>query len=155
MRSSPPKAVEDNGFAQACRPGDHSYNVTSYADSHKGVGAGQSNYNGTSRKAIMTFTATVSGTVSLTHNATITVKAAKLIAGGELAAGVNLSASLTASLGNTVTVEAPPRTTINAVYGIWRKKTIGQYAICGGSSQTVTAYTPWKVGWHLTQQRER
>ncbi|MFD1547870.1 hypothetical protein [Nonomuraea guangzhouensis] len=137
---------------RACHRGDHHYEVTSYSNSHKAIGARQSNHNGTPNVITSTFSATVSGTVSMTWSANVSVKVDRLIAGAELGTGVNLSASLTASLGNSVSVSTQPRKTVTATYGVWRKKTIGTYTICAVRMQRgVKAWTPWRVGWYVVQ----
>lgn len=136
----------------ACRPGDVSYRVTSYSNSHKAVGPTQSNHNGTSRTATSTFSATVSGTISIAWNVSGSLKVDRLVAGAEVATGVNLSASLTASLGNSIAVPTPARKTTTATYGVWRKKTKGSYHICPQKPRKVTAWTPWRVGWYVKQR---
>ncbi|GIH28447.1 hypothetical protein Aph01nite_67570 [Acrocarpospora phusangensis] len=146
-----PVARSPQSTAAVCKRGTHTFYVTRYSNNHKAVGPAQSNHNGTSSKATMTFTATVSGTVGFTHNATLTLQAGRVIAEGEVATGVNLSASLTASLGNSVTVTARPRSTVSAKYGVWRKKIIGRYTICMVRSQVITGWTPWKVGWYISE----
>ncbi|MFI7696908.1 hypothetical protein ACIBQ6_48110 [Nonomuraea sp. NPDC049655] len=138
--------------AMACRPGDVSYRVSTYSNSHKAVGPTQSNHNGTSRTATSTFTATVSGTVSVAWNVSGSLKVDRLIAGAEVATGVNLSASLTASLGNSISIPTPARKTTTATYGVWRKKTNGVYHVCPQKPKNVTAWTPWRVGWYVKQR---
>ncbi|GAA3152250.1 hypothetical protein [Nonomuraea roseoviolacea] len=140
-------------MAMSCRPGDATYRVSAYSNSHKAVGPTQSNHNATSRTATSTFAATVSGTVSIAWNVSGSLKVDRLIAGAEVATGVNLSASLTASLGNSIAVPTPPRKTTTATYGVWRKKTNGIYQVCGQRGQRrVTAWTPWHVGWYVKQR---
>jgi hypothetical protein len=116
--------------AQSCQRGTHHYAVTSYSNSHKAIGARQSNHNGTPNIVTSTFSATVSGTVSVAWSTNINVKVDRLIAGAE----------------------SQPRRTVVATYGVWRKKTIGTYSICAVRIQRgVKAWTPWKVGWYVTQ----
>jgi hypothetical protein len=132
-----------------CQRGGITYRVTSFSNSHKAVGPTQSNHNGTSHSATSTFTATVSGTVSIAWNVSGSLKVDRLVAGGELATGVNLSASLTASLGNSISVRTPARKTTTATYGVWRKKTKGDYHVCGEKKKKVIAWTPWRAGWYI------
>ncbi|MEU5867615.1 hypothetical protein ABZ815_41065 [Nonomuraea sp. NPDC047529] len=139
-------------LAMACPPGEVSYRVSTYSNSHKAIGPTQSNHNSTSHAATSTFTATVSGTVSVSWNVSGSLKVDRLIAGAEVATGVNLSASLTASLGNTISIPTPARKTTTATYGVWRKKTNGIYHVCGQKPKNVTAWTPWRVGWYLKQR---
>ncbi|GAA0391602.1 hypothetical protein Acor_18350 [Acrocarpospora corrugata] len=75
-----------------------------------------------------------------------------ILAGAEATAGVNLSASLSVEIGNTIEVPTPPKKTANASYGVWRKKTSGNYVqIFSNCSEkvrsSVTAWAPWKIGW--------
>ncbi|MFC4121203.1 hypothetical protein [Nonomuraea zeae] len=135
-------------LAAACRPGDVTYRVSTYSNSHKAVGPTQANHNGTNRAATSTFSATVSGTVSIAWNVSGSLKVDRLIAGAEVATGVNLSASLTASLGNSIAVPTPAHKTVVATYGVWRKKTKGIYHVCGVGQKRVTAWTPYFVGWY-------
>ncbi|MEU6287132.1 hypothetical protein [Streptomyces sp. NPDC046988] len=104
-------------------------------DSHKGVGAEQANYNGTSRTAKSTFISEVTGEF-----------------------GVNVSVELTAKLGNTIAVDTPSKRSTHARYGVYRLKSYGysqyRYANCTkGVKKNVTIYTPRRVGWVLWETK--
>ncbi|GAA3820521.1 hypothetical protein GCM10022403_062420 [Streptomyces coacervatus] len=121
---------------------------------HQGVGPTNSNYNNTSRTAKSTFTSEVTGSVGVSVSAGLTISINALIGKIEQKYDVHLSASLTAKLGNTISVDTPPKTTTNAKYGVYRLKNTGIsyriYSNCESSPQkTVTSYTPLKVGWYL------
>jgi hypothetical protein len=121
---------------------------------HKGDGATLSNTNNTSRTAKSTFTSEVSGTVGVSVTAGLSVSVDAMIAKIEAKYDVTLSASMTAKLGNSISVDTPPRTTTNAKYGVYRLKNTGTsykiYENCEVSpKKTVTSYTPMKVGWYL------
>ncbi|MFI6814492.1 hypothetical protein ACIBG7_18925 [Nonomuraea sp. NPDC050328] len=129
--------------------GARNYKVSSSANSHQGIGAEQSNYNKGTGPATMTFTAQVSGTVQLSYTGTASADAGIILSKASAALGVTLSASITASLGNTISFSVGPKKWGHAAYGVWRKKTVGQYCHGGVGStwKTVTAYSPWRVGW--------
>lgn len=121
---------------------------------HKGVGATNSNYNGTSRTARSTFTSEVTGTVGVSVSGTLKTSASVMVATIEETFNVNLSLSLTAKAGNSISVDTPAHTTSNAKYGVYRLKTVGKsytlYSNCTTSAKTtVTTYTPKRVGWYL------
>ncbi|MEU3886084.1 hypothetical protein [Streptomyces sp. NPDC029041] len=121
---------------------------------HKGVGATQSNYNGTPRAAKSTFTSEVTGTVGVSVTGGLTVSVKAMLAKIEGKYDVNLSASLTAKLGNKISVSTPAKKTTNAKYGVFRLKNTGVsytiYSNCRTSpKKTVTSYSPMKVGWYL------
>jgi hypothetical protein len=121
---------------------------------HQGVGPTNSNYNNTSRTAKSTFTSEVTGSVAVSVSAGLTISINAMIGKIEQKYDVNLSASLTAKLGNSISVDTPPKTTTNAKYGVYRLKNTGIsyriYTNCESSPQkTVTSYTPLKVGWYL------
>ncbi|MFD0054163.1 hypothetical protein ACFVHR_10540 [Streptomyces sp. NPDC127168] len=132
LPTSKPSATLD---ARPCEPG-YRYTPTSMSkDSHKGVGAEQANYNGTSRTAKSTFTSEVTGKF-----------------------GVNVSVELTAKLGNTIAVDTPSKRSTHARYGVYRLKSYGysqyRYANCTkGVKKNVTIYTPRRVGWGLWETK--
>jgi hypothetical protein len=76
-----------------------------------------------------------------------------LIAKAKSDFGVTLSSSITATLGNSISTIIPPHKTVNAEYGVWRRKFTGtthyQYSSCAVSSHAVTAYGPYRVGWYI------
>ncbi|WP_138902446.1 hypothetical protein [Streptomyces albidochromogenes] len=121
---------------------------------HKGVGATQSNYNGTTRTARSTFISEVTGEVGVSVTAGLSTSVDAMIGKIEAKYDVELSAKLTAKLGNNVAVDTPPKTTTNAKFGVWRLKNTGVsyviYSNCQGSAKkNITSYSPMKVGWHL------
>lgn len=130
------------------------YDITGYANSFKPVTPIYSNDNGTSRSATSTFSATTAGTVGVTVSSEIKISAGFILESAEAKLGVNLSKSITTTIGNSISVTAPPHTTVNGQYGIKRKKTTGylawDFSNCAiGAHHPTTAWSPWNVGWHL------
>jgi hypothetical protein len=151
LPSSKPSDFPD---ASACEPGYRYYPTTKDKDYHRGVGATNSNYNGTTRTARSTFTSEVTGEVGLAFRGELGVEGKIAVVKMEAKFGVELSLKLTAKLGNTITVETPPKTTTNARYGVYRLKSYGYsqyiYNNCNrGTKNNVTIYTPRRVGWYL------
>ncbi|MFI8952602.1 hypothetical protein ACIGO6_39795 [Streptomyces sp. NPDC053750] len=144
--------------ARPCEPG-YRYTPTSKSkDFHKGVGAEQANYNGTSRTAKSTFTSEVTGKVGIAYSGELKVGASVAVAEIEGKFGINLSVELTARLGNTIAVDTPPKRTTHARYGIYRLKSYGYsqylYANCTkGVKKNVTIYTPRRTGWVLWETK--
>lgn len=137
-----------------CADGYRYYSTSKDRDYHKGVGTTNSNYNGTTRTAKSTFTSEVTGKVGIGVSGDLNVSAGIAIAEVEAEFGVNVSVELTAKIGNTISVETPPKTTTNARYGVYRLKSYGYsqyvYVNCTrGPKHQVTLYTPRKVGWYL------
>ncbi|WP_199896856.1 hypothetical protein [Streptomyces niger] len=154
--SADDKPTDFSGVAAGyeCRSGGVYLPKTKGGKYHRGVGATQSNYNGTSRTARSTFTADVSGEVgvSVSHGLQVSVNA--MIGQIEGKFDVNLSAKLTAKIGNSISVDTPPHKRTNAKYGVYRLKNTGvsyvSYSNCATSTKrTVTSYTPYRVGWYL------
>lgn len=119
-------------------------------------GPWQSNYNGTTHNETTTFTAEASGTLGVSLTGSLKVSANELIARQEATYGINFSVSLTAKLGNSITAIIPPYKTINAKYGVWRRRITGTsyilYSNCTRSaSSTIISYTPYTVGWYTWQ----
>ncbi|MGW3312099.1 hypothetical protein ACWDG9_36580 [Streptomyces sp. NPDC001073] len=119
----------------------------------RAIGAPQSNYNGTSSKESSTFSAEASGTVGISFSGSLKVTLSELVSRQEATFGVNLSASLTAKLGNSVTASIPAHKTLNAKYGVWRRRVTGTsyyvYSNCESSKpSTIVSYTPYTVGWY-------
>ncbi|MGW3291879.1 hypothetical protein ACWDR3_45390 [Streptomyces sp. NPDC001002] len=117
------------------------------------VGPYQSNYNNTSNKESTTFTAKASGTVGVSLTGSLKVTLNELVSKQETTYGINFSASLTAELGNSVTATIPPHKTVNAKYGVWRRRIIGtSYYVLPSCSHykvsTIVSYTPYTVGWY-------
>lgn len=143
--------------SSACEP-HWKYTATKKdKDYHKGVGAEQANYNNTSRTAKSSFTSEVSGTVGIAHTGELKVgsKIAVIEIEGKLS--VNVSVSLTAKIGNTISVDTPPRKSTLARYGVYRLKSYGYsqytYQNCTkGVKKNVTIYTPRRVGWYLWEE---
>lgn len=153
-----PRAGEDAGVnapsGRACEKGWYYYPTNRDKDYHKGVGAEQANYNGTSRTAKSTFVSQVSGTVGIAVSGEVKVTLKQLVAEEEAKFGVNLSASLTAKIGNTIMVDTPSHKTTYGRYGVYRLKAHGysQYthANCTkGTKKSATVYTPRRVGWAI------
>lgn len=120
---------------------------------HKAIGAGQTNYNGTSEKEDMDFTARVSGTVGASFSGQITTKVSTVLAEVSTQYSVTLHASVTAELGNVVHVRnVPPHKAVHAQYGVWRRKFAGtayyQHHTCYLTQNKVTGYGPMYVGWY-------
>jgi hypothetical protein len=157
--SSQPAAPTDSpsGIAPAgvyCDNYGGIYKSTSLGGKYiRGVGAPQSNYNGTSNKESTTFTAEATGTVGISISGSVKVSINELVSVQEATFGLNLSASLTAKLGNSVTATIPPHKTVNAKYGVWRRRITGTsyylYSNCTRSTpSTIVSYTPYTVGWY-------
>ncbi|MCF1595582.1 hypothetical protein [Streptomyces muensis] len=143
--------------AQACEPRWIYYPTSKDKDYHKGVGAEQANYNGTSRTAKSTFVSEVSGTVGISYTGEFKVEGSAAVIKIEGKFGVNVSASLTARLGNTIAVDTPPRKTTFARYGVYRLKSYGYnqytYTNCTkGAKKNVTIYTPHRIGWAIWEK---
>jgi hypothetical protein len=102
-----PTAPTDTSNGNAPDPATCDAGDVYHANSLKGryihaIDPCQSNYNNTSNKESTPFTAEAPGTV-----------------------GINFSASPTAKLGNSVSATIPPHKTINAKYGVWRRRITG------------------------------
>ncbi|MFC9299562.1 hypothetical protein ACFTWH_34770 [Streptomyces sp. NPDC057011] len=151
----PSKPGTDTTEGEYCGPTQRIYIPTSKGTTyHAGVGPTNSNYNGTSRTVRSTFTSEVTGEVGVSVTAGLATSVDVMIAKIEAKYDVNLSAKLTAKLGNSVSVDTPPKKTTNAKYGVYRLKNTGTsytaYSNCTTSAKkTVTSYTPLKVGWYL------
>ncbi|WP_142153900.1 hypothetical protein [Streptomyces sp. SLBN-31] len=120
---------------------------------HWAVGPRNSNYNGTSEKEDMDFTAETSGTVGVSFSGELTTKVSNVLQEVNTKFGVTLSASITAKLGNVVHVKGvPPHKTVYAQYGVWRRKFTGtayyQHHTCYVTKNPVTGYGPMHVGWY-------
>ncbi|MFF7163855.1 hypothetical protein ACFZBP_21305 [Streptomyces sp. NPDC008086] len=151
LPTSKPSATLD---ARPCEPG-YRYTPTSKSeDFHKGVGAEQAKYNGTSRTARSTFTSEVTGKVGIAFSGELKVGGTVVVAEIEGKFGVNVSVELTAKLGNTIAVNTPPKRTTHARYGVYRLKSYGYnqyvYANCTkGVKKNMTVYMPHRTGWVL------
>lgn len=140
--------------AQACVNGYRYYPTSKSKDYHKGVGATQSNYNGTSHTAKSIFYSEVSGTVGIGVSGELKVSGKVAVIEIEGKFGVNVSTEISAKIGNRIEVSTPPRKTTNARYGVYRLKSKGYsqyvYVNCTrGVKHNVTLYTPRRVGWYL------
>ncbi|MGW8631540.1 hypothetical protein [Streptomyces sp. NPDC055793] len=155
LPTSKPSATLD---ARPCEPG-YRYTPTSKTkDYHKGVGAEQANYNGTSRTAKSTFTSEVTGKVGIAYSGELKVGGSVAVVEIEGKFGVNVSVELTAKLGNTIAVDTPSKRSTHARYGVYRLKSYGysqyRYANCTkGVKKNVTIYTPRRVGWVLWETK--
>ncbi|MEU7562401.1 hypothetical protein [Streptomyces eurythermus] len=121
---------------------------------HRAVGPPNANYNGTSRTAKSTFTSEVTGEVGVSITGKLETSVGTLIARVKAEYEVTVSAKLTAKLGKSISVDTPSHKTTNAVYGVWRLKHTGKsYWLRGNCTttpeQTVTSYSPYRVGWYL------
>ncbi|MEV7278216.1 hypothetical protein [Streptomyces sp. NPDC093111] len=149
------KPPTDTTNGEYCGPTQRIYNPTSKGTTyHVLVGAVNSNYNGTSRTVRSTFTSEVTGEVGVSITAGLSPSIEVMIAKIEGKYEVNLSAKLTAKLGNSVSVDTPPKKTTNAKYGVYRLKNTGTsytvYSNCTSTpKKTIISYTPMKVGWYL------
>ncbi|MEU2108045.1 hypothetical protein [Streptomyces sp. NPDC019507] len=146
--------VDNGAWARPCEPGWKYFATSKGKDYHKGVGAEQSNYNGTSQTARSTFTSEVTGEVGIAYTGELKVSGGVAVAEIEGSFGVEVSAKLTAKLGNTISVNTPPRKTTHARYGVYRLKSLGYnhyvYANCTkGVKKNVTIYTPRRIGWAI------
>ncbi|MFC8870172.1 hypothetical protein ACFUAC_21390 [Streptomyces sp. NPDC057148] len=155
LPTSKPSATLD---ARPCEPG-YRYTPTSKSkDYHKGVGAEQANYNGTSRTAKSTFTSEVTGKVGIAYTGELKVGASVVVAEIEGKFSVNVAVELTAKLGNTIAVDTPSKRTTHARYGVYRLKSYGYnqyvYTNCTkGVKKNVTVYTPRRTGWVLWETK--
>ncbi|MFJ3497246.1 hypothetical protein ACIPPJ_27145 [Streptomyces sp. NPDC086091] len=155
--TAPTSKPTDEVNARPCEP-SWSYHATSKNKNyHKGVGAEQANYNGTSRTAKSTFTSDVTATVGIAFTGELKTVASVAIASIEQKFSVNVSASLTARLGNSISVDTPARKTTYARYGVYRLKSYGYnqytYANCTkGVKKNVTIYTPHRIGWAIWEK---
>lgn len=137
-----------------CDQGWYYYPTSKNKDYHKGVGAGQANYNGASHVARSTFTSEVAGTVGIAVTGELNVKASVAVLEISGKFGVTVSASLTAKIGNSISTDTPAHKTTYASYGVYRLKSYGYsqytYVDCGkGSKKSVTIYSPHRVGWAI------
>ncbi|MEV0963726.1 hypothetical protein AB0J25_14240 [Streptomyces sp. NPDC049910] len=155
LPTSKPSATLD---ARACEPGYQYVPTSKGKDYHKGVGAEQANYNGTSRTARSTFTSEVTGKVGIAYSGELKVGGSVAVVEIEGKFNVNLSVELTAKMGNTVSVDTPSKRTTHARYGVYRLKSWGYsqyvYTNCTkGVKKNVTVYTPRRVGWVLWESK--
>ena len=124
-----------------------------YRPTHLGgsyFGAPQSNYNGTNSKESSTFSAEASGTIGIIFSGSL---------GGtlsELASGIHFrrqSAGITdRETGQFGVRYHPAHKTLNAKYGVWRRRVTGAgyyvYSNCESSKpSTIVSYTPYTPGW--------
>ncbi|MER5755022.1 hypothetical protein [Streptomyces sp. NPDC002088] len=152
--NAPTSKPSDKPDASTCSDGWYYYPTSKDKDYHKGVGAEQANYNGTSRTAKSTFVSEVSGTVGIAVSGELKVEGNAAVVKIEGKFGVNVSASLTAKIGNTISVDTPSRKTTYARYGVYRLKSYGysQYTHLNctkGAKKNVTIYTPHRIGWAI------
>ncbi|MFJ8847598.1 hypothetical protein ACIRFF_32390 [Streptomyces cyaneofuscatus] len=150
----PEKPPIDTPDADYCSPRNVYKPKTKGARYHVAVGPTNANYNGTSRTAKSTFTSEVTGEVGVTVSAGLSASVSVMVAEIEGKYGVDLSLKLTAKLGNSMSVNTPPKKTTHGRYGVYRLKNTGVsyrlYSNCKTSeSKTVTSYTPIEVGWTL------
>jgi hypothetical protein len=154
---APSDAVNHTGNSpdgRGCEQGWYYYPTSKNKDYHKGVGADQANYNGTSHTARSTFTSEVAGTVGIAFTGELNVKGNVAVVEISGKFGVTVSASLTAKIGNSIGADTPAHKTTYASYGVYRLKSYGYsqytYVNCGkGSKKSVTIYTPHRVGWAI------
>ncbi|MDX2593240.1 hypothetical protein PV343_13480 [Streptomyces sp. WI03-4A] len=153
-----PSDTEDEGAnvpsGRVCEAGWYYYPTSKKKDYHKGVGAEQSNYNGTPHMAKSTFVSETSGTVGVAFSGELKVTAKSLVTEVEAKWGVNVSVSLTAKIGNTVSADTPSHKTTFGRYGVYRLKSYGynQYTHANcvkGTKKNATVYTPHRVGWAI------
>ncbi|MFC9286118.1 hypothetical protein [Streptomyces sp. NPDC057052] len=155
--TAPTSKPSDKPNAQPCEPHWSYYATSKNKDYHKGVGAEQANYNGTSRTAKSTFVSEITASVGIAFTGEFKAGASIVIASIEQKFSVNVSASLTAKLGNTVSVGTPARKTTFARYGVYRLKSYGynQYTYINctkGVKKNVTIYTPHRIGWAIWEK---
>ncbi|MFF8975155.1 hypothetical protein [Streptomyces sp. NPDC014995] len=155
--TAPTSKPSDKPNAQPCEPHWSYYATSKSKDYHKGVGAEQANYNGTSRTARSTFVSEVTASVGIAVTGEFKAGADIAIASIEQKFSVNVSASLTAKLGNTISVDTPARKTTFARYGVYRLKSYGYnqytYVNCTkGVKKNVTIYTPHRIGWAIWEK---
>ncbi|MFF7358337.1 hypothetical protein ACFZA1_37780 [Streptomyces filipinensis] len=79
--------------SRGCEQGWYYYPTSKTRDYHKGVGADQSNFNGTSRTAKSIFTSEVSGTVGIAYSGELNVKDDVAVVEVSGKSGVTVSAS--------------------------------------------------------------
>ncbi|MFH8774931.1 hypothetical protein [Streptomyces sp. NPDC017958] len=154
-----PAPSDDEGAdipsGRVCEAGWYYYPTTKKnKDYQKGVGAEQSNYNGTPHTAQSTFVSDTTGTVGIAFSGEFKVTAKQLVTEEEAKFGVNLSVSLTAKIGNSFSVATPSHRTTTARYGVYRIKAYGysQYTHANcvkGTKKNATVYTPRRVGWAM------
>ncbi|MGX2995280.1 hypothetical protein JNUCC64_13455 [Streptomyces sp. JNUCC 64] len=153
----PGQPAPDEPHGRPCEPG-YSYTATSKGkDYHRGVGAEQANYNGTSHTANSAFTSETAGEVGIAVKGELKVSGSVLVLEVEGAFGVELSTKLSTKIGNTIRVKTPPRKTTFARYGVYRMKSAGYsqytYANCTkGVKYPSTTYTPRRVGWAIWEK---
>lgn len=139
--------------ARACNEGYVYDGLTKSADSIAPVTPTFADYNGTNHVETDTFTATTSGTVTLTATAEETVSANVVLGSVAEKTGVSVSFSLTATVGNQTQLTVDRGKTGYAQYGVWRVVTTGHYyyrfsdCSIGDDQGYVTAYSPYRVGW--------
>ena len=117
------------------------------------VGASQSDWNNSSRTATVTFTAQASATVGVSVSGSINSSINGLIVDAKADFGISVSTSVTAGLSNSISTDVPAHDTMNATYGVWRRRMTGtsywQYSNCTVKSNAFTFYAPYQVGWYL------
>lgn len=136
-----------------CSAGWYFRNTGRGANSHSKVGNTQSNYNGTGSSALMTLTATTSGTASTTVSGSQNIGLSVEVASIANTYGISATVSKTVTLGNQFQITVPAYKTGNGNYGAWRAYTTGveEYntAACAVTSTVnKTFYTPYQVGWN-------
>ncbi|HEY9439732.1 MAG TPA: hypothetical protein VIS29_14005 [Streptomyces sp.] len=144
--------------AQPCEPHWRWESTAKYKDYHKGVGATQANYNGTSRTARSEFISEVTGEVGIAASAGVKVSGSALVVEIEGEYHVDLSAKLTAKLGNKISVDTPSKYTTYGSYGVYRLKSAGYsqytYTNCTkGAKKNGTVYTPHRIGWAIWEKK--
>lgn len=136
----------------ACEAGWY-FNPTSRStDTFAPVGPQQANPNGTGSASQDTFTASVSGTVSVEVSGSVNVGVDAKVASIGAEYGISAAASVTAEMGNSTTITVPAGQTGFAQYGVHQAVVQGveQYrtpACTVTSTRQTTVVAPYGVGW--------
>jgi hypothetical protein len=131
-----------------------SYSITGRgADSQQGVGAAQSDHNGTASAASVTFTSTTSGTVSATSSGSSDIALSIEVASIASHFGISATVSKTVTVGNSITISVPAGKSGNGQYGAWRAYVTGLEKFTNNNCVVTTSsakniYAPYKVGWN-------
>lgn len=143
---------------QVCVYEESYSSLSSQGDFWSFVGPAKGMENNTSVPQTMTTHASTSGTVTLSVSASVSVQAGVIVSGVEATFSIGASYSKTVTEGMSAVVTVPPHSEVVVRFGVKRRTTDGTYYkfsmtpwLCSSTSSSVTARTPWYVGYQVNE----
>lgn len=123
------------------------------ADQPNGASAYRA-YNSNATSATETFSALVTGTVSVSINVSATVAASVIVASVNETLGITVTTSISTTIGHNMAISVPAHKAGYGQYGVLQKVTTGHYYYLASNCAitndkgTVTARSPWYPNWN-------